>query len=299
MFQLPSPIEQINHPLLERHVKLWIKRDDLIHPQISGNKWRKLKYNFENALKNPQSPVVTFGGAYSNHIAATAAAGHYFGIPTIGYIRGEELDENSNPTLKLASQMGMELRFISRDEYAHFKSCNNLTKLGISNAFVIPEGGANSLAIQGTSEIIDELKIEFDTIVTSIGTGGTFCGLVKGLNGEKRVLGMNSRKGGFIHDEISQLLQSEDITHNNYKIDSTHHFGGYGKVTPTLIDFINGMKSEIGVLFDPIYTGKAFFGVWDMIGQGRFDGQPIVFLHTGGLQGIAGFNQKSTQKIHN
>jgi len=277
---------------------MYIKRDDLIHPEISGNKWRKLKYNFEYAIENALSEVITFGGAYSNHIAATAAAANHFGIKSTGIIRGDELNENSNPTLQQAAKDGMNFRFLSREDYRKLKTDLNLLKAQFPNAYIIPEGGTNELAIQGASEIIQELHIDFDVIITAIGTGGTMAGLIRGLRGKKEVLGISSLKGDFMKTEMRDLLQNMQISHSNFEVLTNFHFGGYGKCPSTLIDFINQMKKEINMLFDPIYTAKALFGVWEMITNGRFDGQTLVFLHTGGLQGIAGFNQKSSQKIH-
>ncbi|MEQ9231308.1 MAG: 1-aminocyclopropane-1-carboxylate deaminase/D-cysteine desulfhydrase, partial [Cyclobacteriaceae bacterium] len=163
---------------------------------------------------------------------------------------------------------------------------------------VIPEGGANGLGVMGAGEIIDEIDEPFDHIITSIGTGTTMAGLIARLAGRNNVLGLSSLKGEFIHTAFKSLLLTMNISHSNYTVNADYHFGGYGKTSPELIDFINKMKEEIEILFDPIYTGKALFGVWNMITNGKFDGQTLIFLHTGGLQGIAGHNQKSPQKIH-
>ncbi len=296
MFLLPSPIEEISHSILEKHgVKLWIKRDDLIHPEVSGNKWRKLKYNIEEARTKGCAEILTFGGAFSNHIAATASATQHFGLRSRGIIRGEELNSESNQTLKTAALNGMELEFVSRDAYSilKFGHCYQNPKI-----HVIPEGGANALGVMGAGEIIDEIDQHFDLIITSIGTGTTMAGLIARLAGRKHVLGMSSLKGTFVHGAFDDLLLTMNISYSNYTMNTDYHFGGYGKTSPELIHFINEMREEIGVLFDPIYTGKALFGVWNMITNGKFDGQTLIFLHTGGLQGIAGHNQKSPQKIH-
>lgn len=299
MFSLPSPLTRISHPLLDQHrVTMYIKRDDLIHPEIAGNKWRKLKYNFEHALKKGYSKVVTFGGAFSNHIAATSVAAAHFNLRSIGIIRGDELDSHSNPTLQLASRHRMQLTFITRQCYRKYTSQLHLVAKQFPTAYIIPEGGTNALAIAGVSEIINEINQEFDCIITAVGTGGTMAGLIAGLGGEKKVLGMSILKGDFITSGFQKMLLSYRIYCTNHHMATTYHFGGYGKVSPFLIDFINKMKCELNVLFDPIYTGKAFFGVWEMIANGIFDDKTIVFLHTGGLQGIAGFNQKNIQKIH-
>lgn len=298
MFQLPSPLEEINHEILKAHqVKLYIKRDDLIHPEISGNKWRKLKYNFQEAKSKGYSKIVTFGGAFSNHIAASAAAAKYFGFEITGIIRGEELSANSNQTLRQAAHDGMQFRFVNRKEYRDLRKDPNSLVKEFPNHFVIPEGGCNEAGIKGVSEIIDEIHIPFDTIICPIGTGTTLTGLSSRLAPGK-VMGISALKGDFIKNEIAELYQKFGLSTNVGSVITDFHFGGYGKYTIELVDFINTIHEEIQVLFDPIYTGKAFFGVWKMIQEGIFDGQTLIFLHTGGLQGIAGFNQKSPQKIH-
>jgi len=299
VFSLPSPLNKISHPLLSEHgVTFYIKRDDQIHPEISGNKWRKLKYNFEYAIQKNHSKIVTFGGAFSNHIAATATAADHFNLQSVGIIRGHELNEESNPTLQLAHRHGMKLEFVTRQDYKELKNDFDLVAKQFPGAYFIPEGGTNTLAIKGVSEITDEIDLDFDCIITSVGTGGTMAGLIKGLEGMKEVLGISSLKGDYIKSEFRELLLSEGISYINYHLATNYHFGGYGKTNPSLINFVNQLSRELKVLFDPIYTGKALFGVWHMIDNGEFDDQTLVFLHTGGLQGIAGFNQKSSQKIH-
>ena len=277
---------------------MYVKRDDQIHSEISGNKWRKLQYNFTYALEKGFSEIVTMGGAYSNHIAAVAAAASHFGVKSVGIIRGDELNNQSNLTLRRANDQGMKLEFKSRDEYRRLKSDIVSIRSRYSGRYFIPEGGTNKLAIQGVSEIIEEIEIDFDQIITPIGTGGTMAGLVMGLKGEKEVLGISVLKGEFVEHEFNKLLTFHGIPDNNYNISSDYHFGGYAKTSASLIDFISNMRKEINLLFDPIYTGKALFAVWEMIASEKFNDQTLVFLHTGGLQGVVGFNQKNTQKIH-
>ena len=277
---------------------MYIKRDDLIHPEISGNKWRKLKYNFEYARKKGFSEIVTFGGAFSNHIAATACAAGHLELLSVGIIRGDELNESSNSTLQLAHDHGMKFEFVRRDVYRTIRNDFESLREKYPNAYIVPEGGTNNLAVRGASEIVQEINVDYDCIITAVGTGGTMAGLVLGLAGKKEVFGISSLKGEFVALEFHKLLVSLGISFTNYKISSDYHFGGYAKTSSQLIDFINTMKQELNLLFDPIYTGKALFGVWNMIANGNFDNQTLVFLHTGGLQGIAGFNQKSSQKIH-
>ena len=296
MFTLPSPIQKISHPHLEAHdIHLWIKRDDLIHPEVSGNKWRKLKYNLEEAAHLGKKEIVTLGGAFSNHIAATAAACHSLGFVSIGLIRGDELNEESNPTLQRAAELGMKLVFTERSRYRKISQQPETLQESYPNSFVIPEGGANGLGMKGVQDIIAEIQINYQWVITPIGTGTTFQGLLQ-ANSYGNTLGISVLKG---INELTKLRHlATPVPTNGYEINSAFHFGGYAKTTPELIDFINQMKDEIKIQFDPVYTGKAFFGVWKMIADGKFDGQTLVFLHTGGLQGIAGFNQKSPQKIY-
>jgi 1-aminocyclopropane-1-carboxylate deaminase len=297
MFHLPSPLEKLEHSLLDQHrVKLYIKRDDLIHPEVSGNKWRKLKYNIQEMQIQGSTRLLTFGGAFSNHIAATAAAAAYFGMEATGIIRGEELNEYSNPTLQRASELGMKFQFVSRTKYRQLTQSS--TTPDFPNHFVIPEGGANKLGIKGVAEIIPEIEIPFDFIICAVGTGTTLAGLIHGLNGRSKALGISVLKGDFIVDEVASILEKVENFNTNYEVETTYHFGGYGKKTQQLIDFNNSISETLSIKLDPIYTGKALFGVWDMIERGKFDDQTLIFLHTGGLQGIAGYNQKNPEKIH-
>lgn len=296
---LPSPIQEIHDPLLaNRSIRLFVKRDDLIHPYIMGNKWRKLKFNIEQMRREEKDTIVTMGGAFSNHIYATAAAGKENGIHTIGIIRGEELNEESNSTLRFASSNGMQLSFESREMYGQFRENPDTLKHRYPKAYFLPEGGTNHLAVQGCTEIVEEIDFDFNVIVTPIGTGGTFCGILKGLKSNQHVLGVSSLKGDFIKNEIKNHLKEFDISNDNYTVNTNYHFGGYGKIKPELIDFINSFKEKFNVPLDPIYTGKSFFGVWDMIENDKFEENlRIILLHTGGLQGISGFNRKNEKII--
>jgi 1-aminocyclopropane-1-carboxylate deaminase len=297
MVHLPTPIEELSHPLLvEKEIQLFVKRDDLLHPEIMGNKWRKLKYNLEEAKKQGHKTILTFGGAYSNHIAATAAAAKEFGFNSIGIIRGEELNEESNPTLKFASQKGMKLKFIDRNRYRSLRDNPNQMMDEYTDAYILPEGGTNELAIKGCEEILTEKKNDFDIVVTPIGTGGTFCGLINGSNKSQKILGVSSLKGAFIKGDIKKLLGNRE--NENFEINIDYHFGGYAKSSAELIDFINWFKEKFSIQLDPIYTGKSFFAVWDMIKSDKFEKNlKIMLLHTGGLQGIEGFNRKNQNII--
>ncbi len=277
---------------------MYVKRDDCTHPEIMGNKWRKLKYNLEEAGRNQSRQIITLGGAYSNHIAATAAACKYFGFQSLGIIRGEELNEESNPTLKKAKENGMELLFVNRTEFRQIKQ--NPTKFlsAYPNYYFLPEGGTNFLAIRGCSEVIEEIEIGFDVIACSIGTGGTFCGIADSLAQNQQLVGFSALKGSFIRDELNLLFKEYQINHPNFEINTDYHFGGYGKVTSELIDFIDWFKEYFKIQLDPIYTGKCFFGVWDMVKKDKFEKNlRIILLHTGGIQGNEGFIQKNQNII--
>lgn len=295
MVSLPTPLQEITHPLLkEKAVQVYLKRDDLVHPEIMGNKWRKLKYNLAAIKECNLKAIVTMGGAFSNHIAATAAAAQLDGLSSVGIIRGDELNQSSNITLELASERGMLLEFVDRSTFREWRENPNLIKERFPDHYFLPEGGTNELAIKGCEEIIDEIKVDFDLLVTPIGTGGTFAGLLKSTKMHQKIIGVSSLKGQFIHEELENLLLKHQINRKNYQLLDNYHFGGYGKTTPELIDFINWFKENFDVSLDPSYTGKAFFAVWDMIKRNKFENNlKIVILHTGGLQGIDGFNRKN------
>ncbi|MEQ8581921.1 MAG: pyridoxal-phosphate dependent enzyme [Marinoscillum sp.] len=299
MDRIPSPIEQIHEPLFEeKGLKVWIKRDDLIHPHIMGNKWRKLKYNILHARETHRTGIVTFGGAYSNHIAATAAACAANQLESVGIIRGDELSPGSNPTLRFASDQGMKLRFVSRSDYRHLKENQDQLQMTYPDYLILPEGGTNQLAIRGCQEIWKEIDQPFDYVVTSVGTGGTMAGLLKEMSGKSKLIGISALKGNFIHSEFKKMLQHHDIPFENYELLDQWHFGGYGKVSDDLVAFINDTKKKINVLFDPIYTAKMYFAVTKLIETNYFPpNSKIVLIHTGGIQGIAGFIEKQEKNI--
>ena len=270
--------------------KLEIKREDLIHPIISGNKYRKLKYNITFAKKQNLNTLLTFGGAFSNHIAATAAAGKAYGFKTIGIIRGEELINgiDNNPTLKYAKQCGMVFKFISRTDYRNKEELHFIESLKneFGDFYLIPEGGTNVLAVKGCEEILNETDMGFDYICTSVGTGGTLAGLINCSKPSQQVLGFSTLKGDFLQEDISKFAKKD-----NWKLITNYHFGGYAKINEELIAFINQFKLRNDIQLDPIYTGKMMFGIFDMIKNGYFSkGSKILAIHTGGLQGIKGMN---------
>lgn len=306
MLNQPSPLQLIQDELLiRRGIRLFVKRDDLIHPQVSGNKWRKLKYNLQAAQQQQQKRLLTFGGAYSNHIAATAAAGKMFGFETIGVIRGE-LVKPLNPTLSLVQQQGMRLVFVERKAYRQEKAeiaARLQDELG--QCYVIPEGGSNALAVKGCAEIIAEIREQLDGelpdyICVSCGTGGTAAGLVAGLAGMSVLKIFPALKGDFFKDEINYFVwECVGKKYENWQLVTDYHFGGYTKWNQELIDFINLFYQKFSLIIDPIYTGKLFYGVWNEIQKGNFkDNSTIVVIHTGGLQGIQGFNQRFGKLLH-
>lgn len=277
-------------------VKLFIRREDLIHPFVSGNKFRKLKYNLLEAKNQKKTTLLTFGGAFSNHIAATAFAGKQNGLKTIGIIRGDELASkiNENPTLKFAQENGMVFEFVSRETYRLKESDDFIENLKnkFGDIYVIPEGGTNDLAVKGCEEILEEEDSYFDFICSSIGTGGTISGIINSALPHQKVLGFPSLKGDFLQKDIRKFAQKE-----NWTLISDYHFGGYGKVSTELIAFINSFYQENDIPLDPIYTGKMVFGVIDLISQGYFpENSKILMIHTGGLQGIEGMNLKLKSK---
>tara|TARA_R110000751_G_scaffold84582_1_gene169096 strand:- start:3220 stop:4098 length:879 start_codon:yes stop_codon:yes gene_type:complete len=278
-------------PLLrEKGIHLYLKREDTIHPFISGNKYRKLKYNLLEAKKQGKETLLTFGGAFSNHIAAAAYAGHEQGIKTIGVIRGEELSNKwqDNPTLQLAHEHGMQFHFVSRSAYRLKNEPSFIQKLKekFGDFYLLPEGGTNALAVKGCAEILTDADAQFNYICSAVGTGGTVAGLINAAQPHQTVLGFPALKGDFLSEEICTFVHND-----RWKLVTDYHFGGYAKVDQQLIEFINLFRRETGIPLDPIYTGKMLFGIFDLIKQDVFEpGTQILAIHTGGLQGIKGMN---------
>ncbi|MFI0430507.1 1-aminocyclopropane-1-carboxylate deaminase/D-cysteine desulfhydrase [Mariniflexile sp. HMF6888] len=281
--------QQINVPN-NSGVTLYVKREDAIHPFVSGNKYRKLKYNLLEAEKLGYKTLLTFGGAFSNHIAAVASAGQLMGFKTIGVIRGDELKEavNDNTTLHFAQQSGMQFEFVSRESYREKTSDLFIKKLKtkFGDFYLIPEGGTNTLAIKGCEEILNEDDRGFDYICCAVGTGGTISGLINCSKPSQQVLGFPALKGDFLTQDISKFALK-----TNWELKTDYHFGGYAKINAKLITFINQFKKDYAIPLDPIYTGKMMFGIFDLIEKGYFPKESkILAIHTGGLQGITGMN---------
>ena len=278
-------------------VTLHIKREDLLHPEVSGNKFRKLKYSVLKASELEKNCLLTFGGAHSNHIAATAAAGKLEGISTIGFIRGDELEfhkEKWSPTLKYADSCGMKLKFISREQYRDKESEAFLNQLQsqFPDAMIIPEGGTSELAIKGCEEILSEADREYDYICTSVGTGGTMTGLINASSSHQNILGFSALKSKHLSEEIKRMT-----TNTNWSINTDYHFGGYAKTSAELIQFMNDFFRKSRIKLDPVYTGKLLFGIFELAQKNYFPkGSKILAIHTGGLQGIEGMNERLRKK---
>lgn len=277
-------------------IELYIKREDLLHPLISGNKFRKLKYNIAQAQKENKKALLTFGGAFSNHILATAAAGKEYDFNTIGVVRGNELKDNyqENSTLSKAEQLGMQFYFIERELYRNKEdeSFVKTLKEKFGDFYLVPEGGTNELAIKGCEEILSEDDKEFDFVCCAVGTGGTISGIINSSQENQEIIGFPALKGDFLSNDICKFVAKK-----NWKLILDYHFGGYGKVKPELISFLNQFYEETKIPLDPIYTGKMMFGIVDLIKKGSFPQKSkILAIHTGGLQGIKGINNLLKKK---
>ena len=300
IFEQPgdTPVQYIDR--YPGNITLYLKREDLIHPLVSGNKWRKLKYNLIDARSRGYNMVITFGGAFSNHIYATAAAGAACGLETVGIIRGE-ISEPLNSTLKQASEWGMKLIAVTREEYRKRSDPDYQAQLKeqFGKSYLIPEGGTNVLALKGCAEIT-AVPEKYHYWCVSCGTGGTLAGLLAGLGPNETVLGFPALKGGmFLKEEIEQLLKSAGISsQTRWRLITDYHFGGYARISKELVDFIISFRQKYRVLLDPIYTGKMMFGIADLLKRGFFqENSRVLAIHTGGLQGIAGIEKKYGIKI--
>jgi 1-aminocyclopropane-1-carboxylate deaminase len=286
-----SPVHQVTNPLFDEHgVKVFLKRDDLIHPMISGNKWRKLKYLLKNAQDKQKNHLVTFGGAYSNHLLATAAAAAKFGFKATGIVRGEQV---KNDTLFLCKLHGMQLIFTDRDSYRDKQALFHKYFGDDEDAIFIDEGGASAEGALGCSELVDELTGAYDHIFCACGTGTTAAGIINGLNNHQLKTQFNAvpvfKNGGFIKDEIDRFLTAPA----EYSLHTDYHFGGYGKATDELISFIKQFVATTGIVIEPIYTGKMVYALYDLIGKGYFKaGSKILAIHSGGIWGLLGMKDR-------
>ncbi len=293
---IPSPIQEIKLNVFDDYnVSVFMKRDDLIHSKISGNKWRKLKFNVEKYKQGGYKALLTFGGAYSNHIAATAHLGKCLNIPTIGIVRGEELTKNTNETLRKAHENGMQLVFVSREKYKerYEKLYWEELRVTYGHILIIEEGGANYYGLIGCSEIFSELPFEPDYLVTASGTGTTAAGLLFSSTTTKVLSVPVFKNGSFIRSEIKDMLYTTGISHSDINeklerldLELRFHFGGYGKHTSDLIQFMNSFYHLTKIPLDSVYTAKMMYAFNKKLIEGYFQPEAkIVLLHTGGLQG--------------
>jgi len=289
--EIYSPIHQIKNQLFdEKGIEVYLKRDDLIHPIISGNKWRKLKYLLQKASDENKSHLVTFGGAYSNHLLATAAAAAKFGFRSTGVVRGEEVN---NDTLFLCRLHGMKLMFVDRESYRDKSALFNKYFGNDEQAFFIDEGGASAEGAKGCSELVDELTESYDHIFCACGTGTTAAGVINGIAQNNLDTQFNAipvfKNGGFIKDEIDRFLTAPAA----YQLHTDYHFGGYGKTDNNLIQFIKQFVTETGILIEPVYTGKMLYAIYDLASKDYFKkGDRILAIHTGGIWGLLGMRDK-------
>lgn len=293
MYRSTLPIERLKAPSWNAGgVAVSLLRLDLTHPEVSGNKLFKLRYNLEAFHGSGKKKILTFGGAFSNHIAATAAACKEEGIPTIGIIRGESIAA-TNPTLKRAAEQGMDLHFVSRELYrdkeALLQQIQHL--FPVQEHYYIPEGGANLPGLKGCAEILQHAGNDWDLIACACGTGTTLAGMISALPENKRALGFQVLKGReYLQGEVAQWLNKLDCTSDNWAISEDYHFGGYARVNEELKNFAEDFRHSSGIPLDLVYTAKMMFGIQDLIRKGQFPtGTRILALHTGGLQGNQGF----------
>lgn len=273
--------------------QLWIKRDDLLHADVSGNKFRKLKYPLL-ALRGQQPTLVTMGGPWSNHLHALAHAGALSGWPTIGLVRGA--DGVDSATLADCRRLGMRITFVSREQYRILRQCPDSWRQYVAGAVDgcvwLPEGGSTPAALHGVAEIIGELPFIPDTMLVACGTGATLAGLLAGLQGRGRVIGVAVfMNAGYLRDEVARLLRQAGYpAYDNYSLLTDAHHGGYGKAPPVLRQFCREFVQETGVAVEPVYTGKLLYATRQLAQAGAFDqDERIVAVHTGGLQGVRGF----------
>ena len=283
-------------PNISTDVKVFMKRIDLVHPVISGNKWYKMKYNIAEMMDDKIDTLLTFGGAFSNHIHATAMAGKVFGFKTIGLLRGEE-HLPLNETLQSAVDNGMEIHYVDRTTFREHESEKFLAEIKekFGDAFILPLGGTNNIALKGCAEIVENIDVDYNYICSASGSGGTFAGIVAGLNGNKKGIVFPALKGGeFLEKVISDLvLNYSGKQFKNWSLNTDYHFGGFAKLTKELVKFTKEFEKLNGFELDYIYTNKMMFGIRELIKSGYFkSGETIIAIHSGGLQGNLGMKGK-------
>jgi 1-aminocyclopropane-1-carboxylate deaminase len=300
----PSPIQTLRHPKFSYHnVNVVIKRDDLIHPVISGNKYRKLKYNLAQIKQDNRQGIISFGGAYSNHIHALAFACMQHNIPCVGVIRGYE-QYATNATLSQAQRWGMQLHFVDKNTYRHRDSVEYQQTLlqHFPNYVLVPEGGSNSQALIGVADVINELnqQLSFQHLITAVGSGGTLAGLISASHNEQKIWGIAVLKQAeYLEQKINQLLGNKAPKMTNWQLIHHYHQGGYAKIPPDYLQWLWSISQQLAIPFEPIYTGKMLAGFFDLLDKGYFNaGETVVLLHTGGLQGINGLIEQNQLPNH-
>lgn len=284
--RLPSPLQGLHDSrIASAGLRLSLKRDDLINPDVPGNKWRKLKYNLAAAKRQGHGVLLTFGGAYSNHIRATAAAGYYFGFSTIGVIRGEE-HLPPNASLAYAAGKGMRLEYLDRAAYRDKMSPEVIAALHgkFGDFYLLPEGGSNAEAVRGCQEIPAEISQPFEVICCPCGTGATLAGIAQGLAEGQRALGFSALKGGqFLAGEVADLQrQAFGGSSRNWAIEYDFHFGGFARRNPTLDEFVTDFAGRHGLTLDWIYAAKMMYGIYALAGQSLIPaGSSVVAVVTG------------------
>lgn len=293
--QIPSPIEKLDLSAFDVQREVWIKRDDLIHPEISGNKWRKLKYNIEKYFRSECTSILTFGGAFSNHLYATAAACDRLNIPCIGIVRGSDVDLD-NPTMEFCRNKNMKLVPVSRSEYFEKERSNKTYQLILENhSLVIPEGGNNVDGVMGTKELFNELYTQLDAINTSkgyqiacpVGTGTTISGVFKSELSNQQVFGFMAAK---------DVALEKRLANNGIHLLKSKNWSRFGSYDHTLIEFIQHLYNKTSVYFDPIYGAKMMHTLIHSDLLKKHKNEPFVIIHTGGLQGILGVNYRQQKK---
>lgn len=297
-----SVTQRVKLPTEGNGIEVYIQREDLIHPFVNGNKYYKIKYNLKKAKEENYDTLLTFGGAYSNHIYAVSAAANLFGFNSIGIIRGEEYSP-LNPTLQFAVNNGMKLHYLNRETYRKRTDPNFRKELAkqFGRVYIIPEGGTNEFALKGVAEIIDNISTDFDYVCSAVGSGGTLAGLISGVDCSKEVIGFSALKGGeYLTETIKELLPMTIKQCGNWTINTDYHFGGFAKINTQLIEFMEWFKIENEIALEPLYTGKMMFGINDLISKGFFEGNSkIIAIHTGGLQGLEGMKPRIKKIMSN
>ncbi|MCO4820222.1 MAG: pyridoxal-phosphate dependent enzyme [Bacteroidetes bacterium] len=281
MFNHVPFVQEIKTPfVVNSGVRLFMQRDDQIHPFVSGNKWFKLKHNFRDFEASKATSILTFGGAYSNHLVATAVACAMQQIPCVGIVRGDELKTNSNYILRLCAEFGMTLKFVSREVYTTYK--NDTSELEQDETFVIPEGGDNASGILGCQDMVKDYSL-FDSVAVPVGTSTTFSGVINGSRGQSHIHGFAALKDASYLSEVVR----DNTSFDNWTLQTKFSYGGFGRFDQSQSDFNKQFASETGILLDPVYTGKMMRGIYAMINELQFKrGQKVLCIHTGGLTGL-------------